>query len=143
MKTLMFVLFACVTTASVKADERCEPDIPSRPLPTLPITDHSSRTFNVKCPEGEFSSLGKCLPCEAGTFRTKAMAALDYPTCLACQEADTSLGEVVMTSCNRTRDSQIMCENIYYRYETPRNRVFRNVKSVPFVDWVQSCSATN
>ncbi|KAH9491945.1 hypothetical protein Btru_026851 [Bulinus truncatus] len=118
---LALTLLLTSLTASAQNEKlECDPDIPSRLSP--PSTQNKpTRTRPEKsCGEGEYMDGFKCTPCDTGTFRTQKMAQ-DSPAS-KCEQCLTPIQyEVVAQFCNATRDTFLLCEFGFYRYQVPEN----------------------
>ncbi|KAI8764688.1 tumor necrosis factor receptor superfamily member 10B isoform X3 [Biomphalaria glabrata] len=121
LRTLCFVLVVTTlipSTVISSASEgiTCDPDVPSRYIPAMDESRFEGLGSGLVCKEGEYLDWYKCSPCEEGTFRTRLMASSDrLSMCHKCLEPGMS--EIVKTPCNKTRDTEVTCENGFYRYE--------------------------
>ncbi|KAH9491944.1 hypothetical protein Btru_026850 [Bulinus truncatus] len=115
---IIFILISNLKSTSTR-DQSCDPDIPSR----LPPVHHLNLLHNPderarNCSEGQYLEWYWCSPCPDGSFRTRLMSREDkYSRCHKCHI--NGMYEIIAEPCTATRDSKIMCEDGFYRYQVP------------------------
>ncbi|KAH9491941.1 hypothetical protein Btru_026839 [Bulinus truncatus] len=102
-----FFSVACSSLVASSHMSECDPDVPSRPLPTA---KHKRQRI---CNEGHYFD-GHCKRCEGGTFMTSQMAkSRRYHRCLPCLQPIEN--EIIHHPCSITRDTVIFCSEGYFR----------------------------